>query len=57
MGRPYYIILLQELSRLSPKRKQILEEIKQLASTDKGYKNYKQTLRAINPPCVPFVGK
>ena len=36
---------------------QILDDIKQIASSDRGYKNYKEKLRSINPPCVPFLGE
>lgn len=43
--------------QLSPKRLQILEEIKQIASPNHAFKNYVEKLRTINPPCVPFLGE
>lgn len=39
------------------RRLQILEEMKQIASSDNNFKNYRDRLRTINPPCVPFVGE
>lgn len=39
------------------RRLHILEEMKQIASSDNNFKNYRDRLRAINPPCVPFVGE
>ena len=45
------------LQEFSPKRKQVLDDIAQVTSTNRGYKNYREKLRLVDPPCVPFVGK
>lgn len=45
------------IKALHQKRNQVLlAEMKEIASSYKGYKNYKEKLRTINPPCVPFLG-
>ena len=48
------IFFFSSLQELSPRRKQILEEAKELSSDH--YKKYIEKLRSINPPCVPFFG-
>ena len=45
------------LQQLQQKREKVLEDLKKIASSDKGYKNYQEKLRTINPPCVPFLGE
>lgn len=46
----------QELQTKSPKKYQALQEIKELTD-DSHYVKYKDKLKSINPPCVPFLGK
>ena len=41
----------------SQRRQQVLDDMKQIASSDNNFKNYRDRLRTINPPCVPFVGE
>eukprot|EP00118_Oscarella_pearsei_P019533 m.208247 g.208247 ORF g.208247 m.208247 type:complete len:1270 (+) comp39702_c0_seq23:557-4366(+) len=42
------------MKELKPHRRQFLEEMNQM--TQDHYKKYKEKLRSINPPCVPFAG-
>ena len=50
----YFCLFFQ---KLEGRKLQLLDEVKLIASPDRAYKNYKEKLRNINPPCVPFVGK
>ena len=50
------VSLPQEVFKRDGKKQQVLDEIKQVASSDRGFKNYRERLRSINPPCVPFLG-
>ena len=52
---PYYLTPPPSLQAI--RHPQILEEMQQIASSERGYKNYQARLKTINPPCVPFVGK
>jgi son of sevenless-like protein len=48
--------LTHTLKKIEGRKSQLLEEVKLIASPDRAYKNYKEKLRTINPPCVPFLG-
>ncbi len=41
---------------LHTKRQQTLEDMKKIASSERGFKKYKDKLRNVDPPCVPFLG-
>ena len=45
------------LQAVTQRRQQVLDDMKQIASSDNNFKNYRDRLRNINPPCVPFVGE
>ena len=49
-------VFIYACQKVEGRKMQLLEEVKVIASSDRGFKNYKEKLRNINPPCVPFVG-
>jgi hypothetical protein len=44
-------------SEIPAKKKKILEECSELMSREKNFNNFRQALRSINPPCIPFFGE
>uniref|UniRef100_A0A1X7UZR0 Ras-GEF domain-containing protein n=1 Tax=Amphimedon queenslandica TaxID=400682 RepID=A0A1X7UZR0_AMPQE len=46
-----------ETKEISVKRRVILKELEQIDSADNQFKKYKAVLKAIDPQCIPFLGK
>ena len=49
----FYVYVAQGLHS---KRQQTLEDMKKIASSERGFRKYKDKLRNVDPPCVPFLG-
>ncbi len=41
---------------LSSKTNSVLEDLKHLMAPGQNFSNYRNRLRSVNPPCVPFLG-
>ncbi len=52
----FYLVFVCAIQGLHNKRQQILEDMKKIASSERGFKKYKEKLRNVDPPCVPFLG-
>ncbi|KAJ6242096.1 ras guanine nucleotide exchange factor i-related [Anaeramoeba flamelloides] len=43
-------------NELPNKHLEVLNNLKEFMKGDSSYKNYRESLKAINPPCIPFMG-
>lgn len=56
MGTAPVLRLNRTWQAVSPKTRAILESMRELISATKNWSQYRETLQAATPPCIPFLG-
>lgn len=56
LGQSPVFRLRQTWGLVNPRIRNLLEELRDLMSSEKNWAKYREVLRQASPPCVPFLG-